>query len=220
MRMLLSAQQRDNLGVRMGRVMKAGALSLAGVLVAGNALAASSSKCAKPDEVTSIQTAAVQQELMVAALTCDQITNFNAFQTGFGPELRASDATLHKMFKRIFGAKPGEDQFHAFKTRMANQSSMRSITDNAGYCKEANTVFAAALSPAKPTLAAFVSGVSVQEESPVNSCEIRVATVLPGLQAAGGAYILPRPKPFVEGVVAPAAGDAAAPSTAVAPQAH
>src|ERR1700755_1613493 len=112
----------------MGRMVKAGALSLAGVLMAGNALAASS-KCAKPDEVTAIQVSAVQQELMVAALTCDQITNFNAFQTGFGAELRASDATLHKMFKRIFGGKAGEDQFHAFKTRMANDSSIRSIHD-------------------------------------------------------------------------------------------
>ena len=198
----------------MGRMVKAGALSLAGVLMAGNALAASS-KCAKPDEVTAIQVSAVQQELMVAALTCDQITNFNAFQTGFGAELRASDATLHKMFKRIFGGKAGEDQFHAFKTRMANDSSIRSIHDNVGYCKEANTVFASALAPSKPTLAAFVSSVTVEEQSPVDSCEIRVASVLPGLKAAasGGAYILPRPKPFVDGVVtAPTDAPAAAPA--------
>jgi hypothetical protein len=190
----------------MGVMVKAGALSLAGILVAGNALAASSGKCAKADEVTSIQVAAVQQELMVAALTCDQITNFNAFQTGYGPELRTSDATLHKMFKRIFGAKQGEAEFHAFKTRMANDSSIRSIHDNQGYCHEAAAVFASALAPTKPTLAAFVSGVTVQEESPVNSCDIRVASALPGLGGASGAsfsYILPKPKPMVDGVIAP-----------------
>jgi len=177
----------------MGIFSRAGTLSLAGVLVAGNALAAASSKCAKPDEVTAIQTAAVQQELMVAALTCNDVASFNAFQIGFGPELRTSDATLHGMFKRVFGARRGEDEFHAFKTRLANDSSIRSIHDNAGYCQEAGNAFAAALTPAKPTLAVFVSGVTVQEQSPVDSCQVRVAVSLGG---AGSAFILPKPKPF------------------------
>jgi hypothetical protein len=184
----------------MGLKMKAGALSLAGVLMAGNASAATQSKCAKPEEVTAIQTAAIQQELMVAALTCNQIANFNAFQTGFSRELQDSDATLHKMFKRIFGNRPGEDQFHAFKTRMANDSSIRSIHDNPGYCHEADTVFAQALAPVKPTLAGFVSGVTVQEDSPVNSCEVRVAVSLGG---AGSFGILPRPKPLTDSTGAP-----------------
>jgi hypothetical protein len=182
--------------------MKAGALSLAGMMLTGNAFAAShtQSKCAKPDEVTSIQTAAIQQELMVAALTCNQIANFNAFQTGFSKELQESDATLHKMFKRIFGSRAGEDQFHAFKTRMANDSSIRSIHDNPGYCHEADTVFAAALAPVKPTLAVFVSGVTVQEDSPVDSCEIRVAVSLGGAAFTG---ILPKPKPLTDSAGAP-----------------
>jgi hypothetical protein len=207
--MLWSAAQRDNAGVRMGVMVKAGALSLAGMLAAGPALAASSGKCAKADEVTAIQVAAVQQELMVAALTCDQVTNFNAFQTGFGPELRTSDATLHKMFKRIFGAKQGEAEFHAFKTRMANDSSMRSINDNRAYCQEAAGVFASALAPTRPTLAAFVSTVTVQEQSPVNSCDIRVASTLSGLGGTSVAFILPKPKPMVDGTSAPVATSAA-----------
>jgi hypothetical protein len=192
----------------MGVMVKAGALSLAGVLAAGPVLAASSSKCAKADEVTAIQVAAVQQELMVAALTCNEVTNFNAFQTGFGPELRASDATLHKMFKRIFGARQGEAEFHAFKTRMANNSSMRSINDNRGYCQEASGVFASALAPTRPSLAAFVSTVTVQEQSPVNSCDIRVAAALPGL-ANSAAFILPKPKPVADGGAASVAATAA-----------
>lgn len=202
--MLWSAAQRNNAGVWMGVMMKAGALSLAGFLVAGNALAASG-KCAKANEMTAIQAAAVQQELMVAALTCDQVTNFNAFQTGFGPELRTADATLLKMFRRIFGGRQGETQFHAFKTRLANDSSIREIHDNQAYCKEAADVFAAALAPSKPTLAAFVSGVTIEEQSPVDSCDIRVATSLSRL--SGGAdsstlNILPKPKPMDDGAAA------------------
>ena len=199
----------------MGLKMKAGALSLAGVMLSGSAMAAShtQSKCAKPEEVTAIQTAAIQQELMVAALTCNQIANFNAFQTGFSKELQTSDATLHKMFKRIFGSRAGEDQFHAFKTRMANDSSIRSIHDNPGYCHEADEVFAAALAPVKPTLATFVSGVTVQEDSPVDSCEVRVAVSLGGLSFSG---ILPKPKPMTDSSGAPVDTGPAAPDVAPA----
>jgi hypothetical protein len=186
----------------MGYGLKAGALTLAGILAAGPVLAAPS-KCAKPAEVTAIQVAAIQQELMVAALTCDQIANFNAFQTGYSTELRASDAVLEKMFKRIFGSRPGEDQYHAFKTRLANNSSSRSIHDNPGYCHEAQTVFSAALIPSRPALADFASGVTVQEDSPVNSCDIRVAVSLQNAaQGANGTFILPKPKPDLGGVAA------------------
>jgi len=179
----------------MGYGLKAGVLALAGILVASPAMAASS-KCAKADEVTAIQVAAIQQELMVAALTCDQVTNFNAFQTGFSKELRASDAVLEKMFKRVFGGRTGEDQYHAFKTRLANTSSSRSIHDNPGYCHEAADAFAAALTSARPTLAAFVSSVTVHDDSPVNSCDVRVAVNLKGAGAVSdGPAVLPKPKP-------------------------
>jgi hypothetical protein len=153
------------------------------------------SKCAKPVEVTAIQAAAIQQELMVAALTCNEIQNFNAFQTGYGPELRASDAALERMFKRLFSGSRGEAEYHAFKTRLANNSSMRSIRDNPNYCHEASQVFAAALGPQKPTLANFVSGVPVNDPSPVDSCEIRVA--VGGLVGAKVApNVVPKPNPL------------------------
>jgi hypothetical protein len=179
----------------MGRMM-AGATIALGVLVAvgaADARGAKPNKCAAPDEVTAIQTAAIQQELMVAALTCNEIDHFNAFQTGYGPELRTSDSRLEHMFKRIFGAGAGEAQYHAFKTRLANDSSINSIHDNANYCHTASTIFAAALAPNRSSLADFVSGVPVTETSPVNSCEIRVASGLQGLPAA---VIVPKPNPL------------------------
>jgi hypothetical protein len=158
-------------------------------MFAGEALAAP--RCAKDNEVTAIQASAIQQQLMVAALTCHAIDNFNAFQRGFATELRRSDGDLLKMFKRFYG-RAGEKEYHAFKTRLANDSSMRSIHDNQGYCSAAQTVFASALAPQKPTLVMFVSGVEVQETSPFDSCNIRVAV---GLKGAGIPDIIPRPKP-------------------------
>lgn len=180
----------------MGRAYKAGASALAlAFAVTNTAMAAGT--CAKPDEVTAIQATSIQQQLMVAALTCNQISNFNAFQIGFGPELRASDATLMKMFKRIDGGSHGEAEYHAFKTRVANDSEMRSINNNPDYCQAAQALFTQALAANKPTLTEFVSSVQIQEASPFDSCQIRVAV---GSSIQGGVMpasvvIVPKPKP-------------------------
>ena len=151
-----------------------------------------STKCAAPAEVTAIAATSIQQELMVAALTCNQIANFNAFQTNFGPELRTSDHTLMQMFRRLYGGR-GEAEYHAFKTRLANNSEMRSIHGNQDFCAAAGLVFAAALAAVKPTLGDFVSGVQVEDPSPVNSCQMQVTLSLSGALAAPA--ILPRQKP-------------------------
>ena len=149
-------------------------------------------KCAAPSEVTAIAATSIQQELMVAALTCNQISNFNAFQTNFGPELRASDHTLMQMFRRLYGGR-GEGEYHAFKTRLANNSEMRSIHGNQDFCTAAGLVFAAALAAVKPTLSDFVSGVQVEDPSPVNSCQMQVSLSLSGAMAAPA--VTPRQKP-------------------------
>ena len=148
--------------------------------------------CAQPEEVTAIAATSIQQELMVAALTCNEITHFNQFQTDFGPELRASDRTLMHMFKRLYGGR-GEAEYHAFKTRLANNSEMRSIHGNQDFCSAASLVFAAALASAKPALGDFVSGVQVSDPSPVDSCQMTVTASLNGAMAIPA--IVPRPKP-------------------------
>jgi hypothetical protein len=169
-------------------------MALTAAVAATSALAIPPAKCARPVEVSAIQAAAIQQELMVAALTCNEISRFNAFQTSYSQELRSSDAALEKMFKRLFGAGSGEAQYHAFKTRLANNSSMRSISNNPDYCHVAGQVFDAALAANKPTLTDFVSGIPVTDPSPVDSCEIRVAVGLVGAKVAPN--VVPKPNPL------------------------
>ncbi len=183
------APRSNTNGDGMGRAIGAGAIVL--VAMAGAAHAAEI-KCARPPEVSAIQAAAIQQDLMVAALTCNQVSDFNTFQTNYKDELRASDARLLGMFHRIFGFRRGEAEYHAFKTRLANDSSMRSIHNNPDYCREASLVFASALAPEKPSLDDIASGVQVTEESPVDSCEIRVAG---GLKGTAIPTIVPVPNP-------------------------
>jgi hypothetical protein len=162
----------------------------------------SATNCAQPSEISAIQATAIQQQLMVAALSCDQtdasggkqfVDKFNQFQTVYGPELRRSDAALLSMFKRLYGVRKGDDEYNAFKTRAASHSESRRIHGFGDFCKAANIVYEAALAPAKPSLSDFVSGVQVQEDNPVNSCAISVTFGLAGAQAA--INLKPKPKP-------------------------
>ena len=177
----------------MGMALKTGAVALAALMTASSALARTShpsAKCAKTEEISAIQAAAVQQQLMVAALTCNEISRFNSFQTSFGPELRKFDATLNRMFRRLYGVRQGEAEYHAFKTRLANDSSIRSIHDNVNYCREAGSLLTTALAPAKPSLVTFVAVMQVVQESPVDSCQLRVATNFGEIPT-----VIPMPKP-------------------------
>jgi hypothetical protein len=192
--------------VGMGSRMGVGAIAFA-VLATSSTAMAGSTKCARADEVTAIQAATIQQELMVAALTCNEISRFNAFQTGYSKELRSSDSALQRMFQRLYGPRQGQSEYHSFKTRLANNSSIRSIHSNPDFCREASQVFAAALGQDRPTLAGFVSGIEVSEQSPINSCEIKVAMGLVGAKTVPS--VVPKPNPLRLATLTTPTGDAA-----------
>lgn len=179
----------------MGRKLMAGicALALLGTsaaFAAPKARKVAATRCASTSEVTAIQAQVVQQQLMVAALTCGQIANFNAFQTSFRSEMVASDGNLMRMFKRLGKGSAG---YHLFKTNLANKFSIKSIRARQEFCDAVVPVFAAALAPVKPTLREFVGGVQVEAvDRPVESCDIQVAVSLAGTQAA---VIVPTPNP-------------------------
>ena len=156
-----------------------------------------SAACASAAEISAIQVASVQQELTDAALACGPkaVALFNQFQTVFNKELRKSDATMLKMFKRMNGSRAGDAAYDSFKTRAIAHAEQRRTKPGAhdNFCRTAEVVFAAALAPDKPVLEDFVSGVPVNEANPVDSCEIKVAVALQGVQV--GPDIIPTPRP-------------------------
>ena len=160
-----------------------------------------SSACASATEISAIQVAAVQQELTDAALACGpkEVALFNRFQTVFNKELRRSDAVMMRMFKRLNGNAGGNAAYDSFKTRAIAHAEQRRTKPGAheNFCRTAGVVFAAALAPDKPVLEDFVSGVPVNEANPVDSCEIKVAVALQGVQA--GPDIAPTPRPDLPG---------------------
>ena len=170
------------------------ALSLTSASVAEARL---SSPCASRSEVSAIQVSAVVQELTDAALSCGQQTmsDMQRFQITFQKELRRSDATLKAMFKRLNGARAGDAAYDSYKTRAIDHAEQRRIKpgEQANFCRTALVVLAAALAPDKPVLEDFVSGVPVEEANPVDSCEIKVAVALQGVEA--GPDITPTARP-------------------------
>jgi len=188
-------------GFPMNSMRKTGACLLVLAMMAANAAQGRSLSCATAAEVSAIQVSAVQQELTDAALACGQnaVDEFNSFQKVFGKELRRSDAQMLVMFKRIYGSAKGNAAYDAYKTRAIAHAEQRRTKPGAAadFCKTADIVFAAALAPDKPVLEDFVSGVPVNEDNPVDTCQIKVAMTLQGVEA--GPDIMPKPRPDLPG---------------------
>src|SRR6266852_5478333 len=167
---------RPSQGDPMRKLAKSCATALMLTCMAGNVWAATTEAagCARPEDMTAIKAAAVQQRLMVAALSCNAIQLYNKFVTSYQKELQNSDQALQNFFRRLNG-KTGTADYHAFKTRLANTSSLQSIGDITAYCASTKEVFDTALSPAKITLAGFVSGQTTSADNTFSPCQVRTA---------------------------------------------
>ncbi len=127
------------------------ALSLA-TLLAMTAEASAAALC-DPGAAAALKTAAVQQELMVAGLTCGDISAYNRFVLAYQPGLQKSDAELMTYFRDRDGSEAGYD---SYKTKLANLAAGKSGADTARYCASAAREFAAATAKGQ-TLENFVS---------------------------------------------------------------
>ena len=158
-----SGIERKGVGQSMRKMVTTSATALMLVCMASNvwAAAATASGCARPADMNALRTAAMQQRLMVAALSCGESQSYNSFVRSYQKELQASDKALQNYFRRV-NAKTGTADYHAYKTRLANASSMAVINDMTGYCSSAKASFEQALNQ-KPALAVFTSAATVDQ---------------------------------------------------------
>lgn len=136
--------------------------------------AAASEYCAQPGEAAALKTAAIQQRLMVAALTCRQTHLYNRFVIAYRRDLRRSDATLQHYFVRHHGRRAGTRAYHAYKTKLANAASLESLHDIRAYCGDARAVFHTALD-SRRSLAQLVAVVSPRADRATCRAGTRVA---------------------------------------------
>jgi len=97
--------------------------------------AAEHPQCARPEEVAVMDISALQQELMVAALSCGGTAReeFNDFQLGWKATLQNSDKKMLTAFHEILG-KGGEKAYHTFKTKLATNAELQRISNVPAYC--------------------------------------------------------------------------------------
>jgi hypothetical protein len=146
---------------------KASVTAISLTLMAGTAWGAE--VCARPPEMIALQVAALQQQLMVAALTCDDVSLYNSFVITYQKDLVASDEALQAFFER-FGEEEGRPQYHAFKTKMANLYSARSAVNKGQFCTSARASFAPALKTEKLVLASFALSQPSVVNEPYTNC--------------------------------------------------
>jgi hypothetical protein len=111
---------------------------IAFVLLATTVNGHAAEPCALLDDLTALQTAAVQQRLMVSAFVCNETSSYNAFVLGHQRELQKSDEDLQSFFLRQNMAS-GIDDYHAYKTRLANAYSLVSAQHKEEYCRLTHT---------------------------------------------------------------------------------
>jgi len=116
-----------------------------------------------------IRAAAIQQNLMVAALSCHAVPEYNQFVIRYRPELQASDHQLEMLFRRLYGAS-GTAKYHAFKTHLANASSLESINKGLTYCADAQASFDLALDRGRKSLTAFLAAQPSRAEEDFSPC--------------------------------------------------
>jgi hypothetical protein len=125
------------------------------------------SECASPSDQAALKTAAVQQELMVAALSCHDVYEYNRFVLGHRSELIHSDDALKAYFQR--GDKQhGTATYNKYKTELANAASLRSSREPDSFCDAAAREFDAVLRPA--SLATVVADADLIADAPGASC--------------------------------------------------
>ncbi len=107
-------------------------------LSAGGASATTS--CARPHEQEALNARVLQTELMVAALACQDQASYNSFVTKFRSELVEHGRLLRGYFERSQGG-GGAKSLNALVTRLANESSQRSMVHRVGFCQQASLLF-------------------------------------------------------------------------------
>ncbi len=130
---------------------------------------AAGSRCANRAEYSTLKVAAFQQQLMVAALTCQNISEYNRFVVSYRPELMRSDKAMLRFFMKRDGRAAGDRAYNSYKTRLANDSSVASNEDTAAFCSAASELFAA-LDEHRQPLADFVWSRPVSDRLPCEYC--------------------------------------------------
>jgi hypothetical protein len=140
-----------------------------GLLLSNPIAGAAASQCASSADQAALKTAAVQQQLMVAALSCHDVYEYNRFVLGHRSELINSDDALKAYFQKA-DKLHGTATYNKYKTELANAASLRSSREPDSFCNAAAREFDSVLRPA--SLATIVASADLIADAPGASCPV------------------------------------------------
>jgi hypothetical protein len=119
----------------------AASVALAGLVAAAipaPAFAKDAATCVSSEEAAAFQMRDLQSRLMVAALSCNQLTAYNSFMERFRPTLSSAGLRLVSYYKRTGG---GEPALNRHLTEMANAAGLLRAEAPEQYCGDTWAMF-------------------------------------------------------------------------------
>ena len=130
--------------------------------------------CSRAEETAGVKAEILQQQLMVAAYSCDMAGSYNAFVVNYRPDLIAADGAAQSLFKRASAS--GEDEYQTFKTQLANDFSMDS-QNQGDFCDNAQAMFDQAAVHRGESLSSLMDALNFDGATPFEECTVRQAAV-------------------------------------------
>jgi hypothetical protein len=94
--------------------------------------------CANKEEANALDFTAIQSSMMVAALSCNQQSQYNKFIKKYKKEVSNGGVQIKSYFKRTYGNKY-ESKLNNFMTKLANKATKSSmVSDSDTYCEESS----------------------------------------------------------------------------------
>lgn len=115
------------------------------------------SVCLRPGEDAALNSKALQSELMVSALACEEAARYNAWVRRFQAEISANGAVLKRIFRQAHG-KAADAKLGQFVTALANEAATRSAVGKADFCAGTAQVLDRVLAMTGSEFLAFVAG--------------------------------------------------------------
>jgi hypothetical protein len=112
-----------------------------GLALVSGGVAESATICAPPAAQTALQSRVLQTRLMVAALSCGQRGDYNAFVSRYQKELIVQGKALRDFFRVNYGSR-AKNRLNRFITSLANEASAVSLEMGPEFCVQAGRIFA------------------------------------------------------------------------------
>lgn len=126
--------------------------------------------CLRPAERTAFDIRALQSQLMVVALSCQQHDSYNAFVTRFRNQLGEAHRGVTGYYQRASG-RQAQRVMDQYITNLANNQMQVGITQGSHFCQNQLPLFQQAMAATSPTdLAAITQRASIPQPLDTATC--------------------------------------------------